>query len=65
NHTGRVGRRQRNRGPGWRSTHCNADSRGFLLSVIVGGLIWWILLVPVFGAIWRYRRRSVAAADKP
>jgi len=42
-----------------------ADTCGFLLSVIVGGLIWWILLVLVFGAVWRYRRRSVAAADKP
>jgi len=42
-----------------------ADTFGVLLSVLVGGLIWWILLVLVFTAIWRYRRRSVAATNKP
>jgi hypothetical protein len=41
-----------------------ADTFGVLLSVLVGGLIWWILLVLVFGAIWRYRRRAVAATNK-
>jgi hypothetical protein len=44
-----------------------ADTFGLLLSILVGGLIWWILLALVFAAIWRYRRRSLAASnsDKP
>jgi hypothetical protein len=42
-----------------------ADTFGVLLSVLVGGLIWWILLVLVFAAIWRYRRRSLTATNKP
>jgi hypothetical protein len=35
-----------------------ADTCGLLLSVLVGGLIWWILLVLVFGAVRHYRRRA-------
>ena len=39
-----------------------ADTCGFLLSLIVGGLIWWVLLAIVFAAFWRHRRRRLAAA---
>jgi hypothetical protein len=41
-----------------------ADTFGFLLSVIVGGLIWWILLVLAFGGVWRYRRRVAGSTPK-
>jgi hypothetical protein len=40
-----------------------ADTCGFLLSVLVGGLIWWVLLVLAFAAIWRYRRRRLAVGS--
>jgi hypothetical protein len=39
-----------------------SDTCGFLLSVLVGGLIWWVLVAMVFTAILRYRRRRLAAA---
>ena len=41
-----------------------ADTCGFLLSVLVGGLIWWVLLAAVIVAIWRYRRRAGASTTK-
>jgi hypothetical protein len=38
-----------------------SDTCGVLLSVLVGGLIWWVLIAVVFTAILRYRRRRLAA----
>ena len=37
-----------------------ADTAGGLLSILIGGLIWWIVLAIILVAIWRHRRRSAA-----
>lgn len=35
-----------------------ADTMGGLLSVLIGGLIWWILLTIVITVVWRRRHRA-------
>jgi hypothetical protein len=39
-----------------------SDTCGVLLSVLIGGLIWWVLVAIIFTAILRYRRRHLATA---
>ncbi|MFQ5805550.1 MAG: DUF4349 domain-containing protein [Phycisphaerae bacterium] len=41
-----------------------ADTCGLLLSIAVGGLIWWVLVVIAFSAFWRYRGRARASTAK-
>ena len=37
-----------------------ADTMGLLVRVLVGGVVWWVLLVLVAIALSRYRRRRLA-----
>lgn len=51
----------------WRaSLRFLADTLGFLVAVIVGGIIWWVLLAGVAIVLFRLRRRTLSAlADEP